>query len=49
MLTNLAFVSFERNIGGVKMIAESGKCKECGAKRIVKQDLCKRCKRNGNK
>jgi len=31
------------------MIAENGKCKECGAKRIVKLDLCKRCRKiNGN-
>ncbi len=29
------------------MIAENGKCKDCGAKRIVKQDLCKRCRRFG--
>tara|TARA_Y100000294_G_C8540389_1_gene330929 strand:- start:1157 stop:1279 length:123 start_codon:yes stop_codon:yes gene_type:complete len=28
------------------MIAENGKCKECGAKRIVKQELCKRCRKN---
>ncbi len=30
------------------MIAENGKCKDCGAKRIVKKDLCKRCRKNGN-
>jgi len=29
-------------------MAKVGKCIACGAHRIVKQDMCKRCRNNGN-
>lgn len=28
-------------------MAKTGKCIECGANRIIKRDLCKKCRSNG--
>lgn len=29
------------------MVAENGKCEKCGAGRVIKAGVCKRCRRNG--